>query len=139
MQRRRLGHSIKKHLVRVTMFESELEIALERFAVCTRLAERAKQFPPRFQAERAQNVVAVAVPFVDRRRRRAGGFGNCPHGQSFFATARPQSRGRTENTLFQVWVGMPGHFCLLIPQHDTAKLLLELRITNTVYYIYNKY
>src|SRR6266568_9591740 len=103
MQRGRLGHSIKKHLVRVTVFKSELEIALERFAVCTRLAEGAKQFAPRFQAERAQNVVAVEVPFVDRRRRRAGGFRNRPHGQSLFATARPQSRGRAENTLFQVW------------------------------------
>jgi hypothetical protein len=98
---------IEKYFVGVTVFESKVEMTLKGFAKSARSTERGKQFATGPDAQGAKNVVAVAVAFVDSWRRRAGRLGYRSHGERFFSAARPQPRGRAENTLFQIGVGMP--------------------------------
>src|ERR1700726_2872256 len=107
MQRRRFTHAIEEHFVGVTVFECELQVTLEGLAQRARPLQCGKQFPPRLKAESAEKVVAVAIALVDRGRSGAGRLGHGAHGERLFAPARPQPRGRTEDSLFQIRVGMP--------------------------------
>src|ERR1700722_2269594 len=132
VQGRRLRHAIEQHLVGVTVCQSKFQMTLESFAKGSRAAEGGKEFAAGFDAQGPENVVAIAVALVYRGRRGTSRLGHGPHGEGFFAAARPQPRGRAQNTFFQVRVGMPGHFA-----SRTRIELLELRITNNVYYIYS--
>src|ERR1700686_2621073 len=120
MQRRRFTHAIKELFVGVTVIQRELQVTLEGLAQRARLAHCGEQFPPRLKAESAENVIAVAIALVDRGRSGAGRLGHGPHGERLFAPARPQPRGRTENSLFQIRVGMPRHVA-----SDNERLFLQ--------------
>src|SRR6202140_117158 len=124
MQRRRFTHAIEQHFIAVTVFEGELQVALNGMAQSPRLAHCGKQFAPRLKAESAENVVAVAIALVDRGRSGAGRLGHGAHGERFFAPARPQPRGRTKNSLFQIRVGMPRHVA-----SDNERLFLQGQAT----------
>src|ERR1017187_4515878 len=130
MQGRRLAHPIEKHFVRVTVFEGELEVTLERLAEGSGAAEGGKQFAPGLDAQGAENVIAVAVALVYRGRSGAPRLGHSAHGERLLAAARPHPRGRAEDTLFQIRIGMPGQFA----PTGNSKELFELRITDVVCY-----
>ena len=108
VQRGRLGHSIEKNFIGVAVMEREFEVALDGLAQGAGAAERGEKFGAGLQAQGFQNVVAVAVAFVDRRSGGAGGFGDGTHGEGLFAAAGPQARGRVENALFQAGIGLTG-------------------------------
>src|ERR1035437_5344804 len=130
MEGRRLAHPIEKHFVRVTVFDGELKVMLECLAEGSGAAEGGKQFAPCLDAQGAENVIAVAVALVYRGRSGPRRLGHSAHGERLFAAARPQPRGRAEDTLFQIRIGMPGHFA----PPGNSRELFELRITNVVYY-----
>ncbi len=110
MQRRRLAHAIEKHLVGVAVFKGKVEVTLERLAKRTRPAESGKQLAPGLEAQGTEKVIAVAIALVYRGCSGAGRFGHGAHSERLFAAARPQPRGRTEDALFQIRIGMPRHF-----------------------------
>src|ERR1700680_3835481 len=130
MQRRRFTHAIKQHFIAVTVFEGELQVTLNGMAQRARLAHCGKHSPPRLKAESAENIVPVAIALVDRGRSSARRLGHGAHGERLFAPACPQPRGRTENSLFQIRVGMPRHVAsdderLFVPGQATRESVLE--------------
>jgi hypothetical protein len=104
----RLGESVEEHLVGVGMIQGILEIALAGLSEGSGATECGKELDAGLDADRAENIVAVVVPFVERRSGGAGRLGDTSHGESFFAAPGPQPAGGVEDALFELRVWLSG-------------------------------
>src|ERR1700689_2945703 len=76
VQRWRLGKCVEEHSIGVRMFEREFEIALAGLRDGAGAAEDGEEFDASLDADGAENIVAVAIAFIDSGSRRAGGLRN---------------------------------------------------------------
>ncbi len=101
VQGRRLGEVVVQDLVGVAVLKGKFEISLASLRHRARLSKGGKKLGPGLETQSAENIVAIAIPFIERGSGGAGGFGNASHGQGLFATLRPQSAGSFQDALFE--------------------------------------
>src|ERR1700728_1741793 len=58
--------------------------------------------------ECARNIVAIAVPLVNRRRGGAGSLGDGTHGKSFLSSPGTEAAGGFEDTSFKLRISLSG-------------------------------
>lgn len=92
VQGRRLAYSIKQNLVTVCIFEGKFQVVLNRIAQVSRGTNGVKQLTSRFNAQRATDIIAIAIALINRWCGCAGSLGHGTHGKRFFAATRPQAR-----------------------------------------------
>jgi hypothetical protein len=91
MQGRWLGNAVEKYSISFTVLKGELKITLAGLRQSASAAELIEKFLPCFQAQAAENVVAVAEAFIYGGSGCAGGFSHGTHGERFLAAPGPQA------------------------------------------------
>jgi hypothetical protein len=104
----RLGESVEEHLVGVGMIEGILEIALAGLREGSGATEGGKELDAGLDADRAENIVAVVVTFVESGSGGGGRLGDTTHGERFFAAPGPQPAGGIKDSLFELRVWLSG-------------------------------
>jgi hypothetical protein len=102
-----LPDPIEENFVGVAVVQGEAKIALAGLGQRARGAERGEQLQADVNAQRAQDIFAIAVAFVYGWSRSSGGLGDSTHGQCFFAAASPQPASFVKNSFFQSRIRMP--------------------------------
>ncbi len=108
MQGRRLGESVIEHFVGVTMLEGKFEIVLARLGQGARAAETGEEFIARLDAQRAKNIVAIAIALVNRGSGSAGDLRDGAHSEGFFSTPGAQPAGGFQDALFKCRISLSG-------------------------------
>jgi len=108
VQRRGFGEPVIEHFVSVTMLKGKLEIILASLSQGARAAETGEEFIACLDAQRAKNIIAIAIALVNRGSGCAGGFGDGSHREGFFSAPGAQPAGGFKNALFKCRISLSG-------------------------------
>lgn len=90
------------------MLQGKFEVILASLRQSARAAEGGEELFARLDAEGAKNIVAIAVPLVNRRRGGAGSLGDGTHGKSFLSSPGTEAAGGFEDTSFKLRISLSG-------------------------------